>query len=258
LFRPDTWAIEPAQFDGSDQQTWPQYVFWQVERQAPRVPTFREAEAKVRDAWKMQEARRLARKDGEAILADLKKQTMTGEAAGEHLKQLAGQKGRHFFTINGLARLVSDSTFRGAPITPGYKPYDFPKTEIPYPPRGIIELLARVEKPGEAVTFMDAPEEHVYVAVLVQRTPNMDDSASRKEALRDFLQVYKHTASGDGGNPLWRKTLLPELRKQYQEKVMHQLRLDAAGPDNVDSTGQLKLPRDIRIPDDRRRGGDED
>jgi hypothetical protein len=259
VYSPATWTSEP-QFGGLDSRAHPTYKFWQVERVPPRVPnSWREVREKVVLAWKLQEARRLARKDADRILADLKKQAMPGEAAAAHLKQLANQEGRRYFTLNGVAKLVAQSTSPLVPVTSGYKPYEIPRTEIPYPPANLLDLLSRIEKPGEAVVFLDQSEGQFYVAVLAQRTPNMDDSVARKEALRDFLRIYELGALGEGGNPLWRKNFVPEIRNQYQEQVMQQLRIDAAGPDNVDSAGELKLPRDVRLPDSRsNRGGQED
>jgi hypothetical protein len=236
-----------------------QYHFWLTDRASARVPNnLGEVRDRVVDAWRMRAARELARKEAERVLADVKKQQMTGEAAAKYLEQRAHQEGRRFFTLDGVARLVPDSNVPRAIIAPRYKPFTIPQSDILYQPRNLVELLMRLEKPGEALTFGDLPEDKFYVAVLTQRTPSLEDTASRKEALREFVRVYAQVASGIGTNALWKTHLMPETRKQYQNQVMHQLRLDAAGPDGVDAAGGLKLPRDVKLPDERRGGGDDE
>src|SRR5262249_32658638 len=132
----------------------------------------------------------------------------------------------------------------------GWTKYPLTKGErqIPYPPRNLVEQLLTLKKPGEVITVTDRPGDTYYVTVLLDRTPDLEDKASRGKDLEEFLEVYRNASSAFGGaDSLWRAHLMPERQKAYHDKVMTQLRAEAVGdPDKLDRLGQIKLPEGMK------------
>jgi hypothetical protein len=56
-------------------------------------------------------------------------------------------------------------------------------------------------------------------------------------------------------DPLWGQYLMNEIRGDYHDRVMTQLRIDAVGPDNVDKAGRIVLPEGIQSRIDDGLGG---
>src|SRR5260370_31397356 len=97
----------------------------------------------------------------------------------------------------------------------------------------MVDVLMRLETPGDAVRVVDKGEEHYYVAVLLARKP---------PSFEDILKAYRQDKDSD--KLLWATNLTGERRLDFRKKVMEQLRREAA-PDGVDSSGNWAIPKEL-------------
>ena len=92
---------------------------------------------------------------------------------------------------------------------------------------------------------MDKPENTCYLALVEQRDVPQFRGDQRDH---EFVEVYQNATTAPRGmmqplkaGPMWQAWFLPQHKENYQKALMRQLREDAAGKDNVDKQGRLKL-----------------
>src|SRR5262249_49605599 len=150
------------------------YLYWRTEDIPARTPRFDKARAEVLTAWKLLQARDLARTEADR-LADLAKRAQ-GDAP--QLRDLAAQHGgREYFELGPMARKMPVTS-----PTPGfgrqYTDPTVPPDKIPYPGPELIKRLLglRDDTKGATVVVSDQPQNHFYVSSLLQREePTQDE-----------------------------------------------------------------------------------
>jgi hypothetical protein len=201
------------------------FWFWLTRNEPARTPSFGEARETVRRAWLEQEARKLARKEADAIREELK-----GKDAKEALHVLEALLAKnpnwgHLIRWDKVERqerqerLVAGGTYL-------YKPFQVPAHDIEYPPAGFIDNLMKLGQ-GQAGVFKDEPEMHFYVAFIVKAI----DAPPLDTAL----------------NPEYRRMLWEQLYEEQQEEkskaIMEELRRQAG---TLDARGRFELNPGIK------------
>ncbi len=207
------------------------YLVWQTEFvKAREYKSLAEARQKVEDAWYLEEARILARKQVEEWSAKARR-WQSSLSVGEVEKRLREESKQDGFTLRDAARLVKPPL---DPTDRKYAPYTPPASLVPYPrPNLVDQLVKQLKDKGDSMVLSDKPERVYYVAVLETR----DD----QENLAGFVKVLEATPDND---TLWSDHFLPARRRDFEKMVIKQLRLDAGATLNDD--GDYVLPEGIR------------
>ncbi|HEX5269046.1 MAG TPA: hypothetical protein VFW33_01100, partial [Gemmataceae bacterium] len=229
----------------TDVRTRATYYWWLTDSEKPKTRSFTEAKADVEAAWKLIQARKLAREAADRIVADMKKrgEGISGDRflkdEAERLKAAHPGAGFDTFDLIGVSRLKRpDQPFLAANR---YEPYNFPETTIAYPrPDTVDELMTKLKEPGDSLVFTDRPERIDYVAVLEDR---------KVPSEKDFFDVYKHAPPGIISDSLWAR-FQAEREQKYRAAVVRHLRAEALAP--LDDQGNYKIDPDVRK---RIRGG---
>jgi hypothetical protein len=102
-----------------------------------------------------------------------------------------------------------------------------------YPASNLIDRLMNLQQPGDAVWFADRPENHYYVAVLVERSV---------PTFEDFRKIYQNAESRIGQDPMW-NFFVRDHRKEFQDQFIHRMREEAAGELE---NGKYKVDAEVR------------
>ncbi len=214
------------------------YVFWRPVDERAHELGYDQARPEVVKAWTFQQARKLALAECNRIEAEAKAQAPPPEA----VKYLRDQKDGEVFELAGISRLISPPTANPG-ISHPYMRYAFPEDKIAYPPSDLLDRLMGLEKPGQTLIFEDLPQKEFYVTVLEERmVPGVKD--------RDFLDAFSD-ATQPGKKQLWDDFFVAERERDYQNKLMRQLRAEAGPID--EATGNLVVnttKQDQRTPQD--------
>jgi hypothetical protein len=211
------------------------YIFWLVEDNPPVERSFAKARADVEKAWRHMKARTLARNEAKRLEAAAKAKSgnWPTDAATRQQEVLAWlneqPEGSQAFTLGPVSRLVEQET-PNAGLEKLYRLYTPPEDKIKYPPRKFADTLLGLGKPGDATYLEDQPENTLYVAVLLTRTP---------PTAAEFEDALKQTRK----DQLWRLAVATQ-RKEFYDKFMERLR-EEASKDNTEN-GQWKLPEELR------------
>jgi peptidyl-prolyl cis-trans isomerase D len=180
---------------------------------APRVPSFDEARARVVAAWKMEQARDLARKAADEALAKVK-------ADGGSMKE-AVVLGRPVFAIDGVTKKRSGMGIPGSLQFNEATEADIP--QLPYAGAKLREALFNL-KAGEVAVESNAPKDTYYVVTLARRDP-----------------VSFSTLYGPSSAPLayMFETMQTASRGQFERWMKH-LRSEAGLPENWTPPGETE------------------
>ncbi len=179
--------IKSQQFRSrSGEETW---VFWRAEDKPAHVRPFEAVRAQVENAWRFEQARRLARREAERIEASLKEQHLNPIDA---LKFLREQKQGDVFELGNVAHLVSPIfKLHGHKFRPDeFRPYQPPKDRIAYAPADFVDQLLKLKEPGASLVVADQPVKHFYVTVLMEK-PQVPDT-------REFYEIYSFSVQRIG------------------------------------------------------------
>lgn len=214
-----------------DPQTTDSVLWWRTEEHRAYVPrSLNNAQGKVEAAWRYMRAQELARKKADAIQKRVQQLKAT-QAPGVTVQNLREEPRGNVFDLRDVALLVIEET-----PTPGltnYSPYTPPKDKIEYPvPGATVKRLASLEEPGDSVVFWDEPHARYYVGVLL---------AKSVPTLEEFYSVYRKTT--DSTDTLWAYHFLPHLQRDFEKKVIEQLRIEANA---TDDTGRLVINDEMR------------
>ncbi|HEY7157254.1 MAG TPA: hypothetical protein VH575_25095 [Gemmataceae bacterium] len=198
----------------SGEENW---VYWRSEDHKARRREFVDIRDQVKDAWYLEQARKLARDEARRIDDELKQQRL---APADAVKFLREQKQGEVFELTNVAHLQSKVTN----VLPGHKftasdfqPYVVPKERIAYPPDNFVaQLLLKLKERGDSLVIADRPVRHFYVAVLMEK-PQVPER-------REFYAIYNNSRGPD--NLLWTK-MIDARQLKYAEKVIEQLRAEA-------------------------------
>jgi hypothetical protein len=216
------------------------FVLWKSEDLPARIQPFATVYNEVKDAWYLEQARKLAREKAQQINAELKKQNLAPDAALQFLVQ---QDLGSVFQLTKVSHLTApEFNLPGAKFTAAdYRPYTPPKEFLPYPPSDFVDQLLKLKKRGDSLVLADKPVKHFYIAVLMEDP----QPPERKE----FYDAYNQASLGNLNllpsqeEPLWNKMMADRQRK-YNRKVLEQLRAEATK--DIQDDGEYVLPDSIR------------
>jgi hypothetical protein len=215
------------------------YVLWKSEDLQAHVRPFDLVRNEVKDAWYLEQARKLAREKAQQINAELKKQNLAPDAAVQFLVQ---QNLGGVFQLDKVSHLTApEFSLPGQKFSAtDYRPYAPPKEFVPYPPSDFVDQLLKLKKRGESLVMADKPVKHFYVAVLMEdpqppeRKEFYDAYSQPSMPSLDFMPAQEE--------PLWYKMMTDRQRK-FERKVLEQLRAEAT-KDLQD--GDYVLPDSVR------------
>ncbi len=146
-------------------------MYWQSERTEERLPSFEEAEPKVRIAWMQEQARPFAEEAAKRAAAEVKKQP-------DGIRLLIDRPG--FKDHQTLARFqLSTNLATASAIT--YEIAPIPVIEHPMPDL-ISEAFKTLQQPGDSLVVWNQPKTHCYLIVLRERKePRPDDLRARED-----------------------------------------------------------------------------
>jgi hypothetical protein len=217
------------------------WVLWKSEDLPAKVRDFDDIHDEVKEAWYMEQARRLARDKARQINEELKKQDLASSEAA--VQFLVEQNLGEVFQLHKVSHLTApEFNLPGMKFSAtDYRRYQPPKEFVPYPPAYFVDQLLKLKKRGESLVIADKPAKHFYVAVL------MEDPQPPER--REFYDVYgqptldnRDLMSPNQEEPLWSK-MMGDRQRKYAQKMLEQLRAEATkdlqGSDYV-------LPEDVR------------
>jgi hypothetical protein len=187
-------------------------LYWTTSEKPGYVPEYAEVRNRVLERWKLTKAREMAKKDAEAIAAEINK--ANGADAGIRILRNKAEKiGTNIVYLDRVARLSAPGPAAVMARQPGsgYDRFKVPEDRVEYPSARFLMELLDMNKPGEAKVLADRPESTYYVAVLQSRSvPDFYTEFSRNEkALMDRMEQDVH----------------PRMR--FHEGVIAQLEKDA-------------------------------
>ncbi|HEY7330344.1 MAG TPA: hypothetical protein VH592_22080 [Gemmataceae bacterium] len=215
------------------------YVLWKSEDLPAHVRPFDVVRNEVKDAWYLEQARKVARERAQQINAELKKQNLAPDAAVQFLVQ---QNLGGVFQLDKVSHLTApEFSLPGQKFSAtDYRPYAPPKDFVPYPPSDFVDQLLKLKKRGESLVMTDKPVKHFYIAVLMEDP----QSPERKE----FYDAYSQTSLPSFDfmpaqeEPLWVK-MMGDRQRKFERKVLEELRAEAT-KDLQD--GEYVLPDIVR------------
>jgi hypothetical protein len=208
------------------------FLWWRSEDLPARTRSFSAVRSEVEEAWRLEKARQLARKEAERLEDEINKKKFNATDAERFLKE---QKQGALFELDNIAQLIPPRETLAARATE-YQRYQVPEEKnelIEYPPMEMAKQLLTIKQPGQATVIVDMPARNYYVAVLVERNePKLDE----------FKAIYSKTPLGD---TLYTR-FMSQRREDHRKAILEQLRREAAGADHVDKDGRFKVPDAVR------------
>jgi hypothetical protein len=238
-YMPQRWPL-PIGFVDNWQSSEEPFLYWITEEKKAYTPTYKEAEKKVIEAWRLAKADKLALKEAERIQQEVEK----AKVKGDGLKVLREERAKNptwseIFPLSNVARLVD--VFTGGLALRQYAPYQPDEDRIKARPDFVDQLMKALKENGDASVVWNRPGS-IYYVVLLTDIHRPDESAF----YRDYSNPHVL------GDNLWRY-MEAERRKQFHRATMEQLRADAGAP-----KGKWDVPEDIRKRiEGRDSGGDE-
>jgi hypothetical protein len=164
------------------------YLFWKTKEQAAYVPKFEDVREKVLAAWKMKEARPLARKRAE----ELAKQA---DAANKPLKEVfAEQKDLKVIETGAFSWLTRGNV----PENPMGGPVRISEIEgLEHTGNGFMEAVFALAA-GKSGVAANQPEDTVYVVRVSEFLPEVDQL--RDQFAKERPNMYMTVAQGDRYN----------------------------------------------------------
>jgi hypothetical protein len=221
------------------------WAYWLIENKPERVRPFDEVRKEAEESWRFDRARKKAYDEADRINGELKKMHFSPTDAVRFLRdQKHGTESE--FELDNVARLVEPARpqmIPGSRDRAEFFPYVVPTDKIAYPPPNFVQDLLTLKAVGDSTVIADKPRKHYYVAVLLTRSV---------PTFHEFSELY---GKGPQGDPLW-GMMMGDRRRDLDQDLMRQLRVEAAGKDNVNPDGTLKLPESIRIRETSSEGGE--
>jgi hypothetical protein len=215
------------------------YVLWKPEDLPAHVRPFDVVRNEVKDAWYLEQARKVAREKAQQINEELKKQNLADPNAA--VQFLVQQNLGGVFQLDKVSHLTApEFSLPGQKFSAtDYRPYAPPKEFLPYPPSDFVDQLLKLKKRGESLVMADKPVKHFYIAVLME-----DPQAPER---KEFYDAYSQTSMPSFDlpgqeEPLWLKMMTDRQRK-YERKMLEELRAEAT-KDLQD--GEYVLPDIVR------------
>lgn len=192
---------EPTELVNPNEQF---FLAWKIADNAPRVPPLSEIEKKVAAAWKLEQARPLAKKAADSIAAAAR------EAGGKLTPSVSGN--RELIVTDPVPKLaISSLPIPGQFSQPQARPSEIPL--IPNPSESLREAFFELE-PGTVSVAPDKPESAYYVLTLDKRYPV------------DYTTLY----APSGPRMMLQMEVREEEEVQRVERWLNDLRAEAGLP----------------------------
>jgi hypothetical protein len=215
------------------------FLFWRIEDIPPKTPaSLDKARDRVTAAWKLIQAREQALQKVRGLNEEVAARRARGDAVGDNVKFLRDQKLGEVFELSGenaVTRMVEAKQPIVAMVMP-WEPYKVPADKIAYPLPDFVDRVMKLQEKGDSMYMPDLPQRHFYLILLLQRTT---------PSLAEFIPLYSGSGAGRT-DPIWQGLLMGQLRQQYQQRLMTQLRQAAAGSTYVDASGEWILPEGVK------------
>jgi hypothetical protein len=240
---PEQWPSSRGQFDFLGARMWEvadePFLYWKTADVKAYTPSEEEAQPKVIEAWRFQQAQKLALQEAQRI----QEQVAKAKDQRNGLKLLREESARNpawgeMFPMMDIARLVP--VFTGGVVLRQYGPYQPDEDKIKARADFVDQLMRSLKEPGDATIVWNRPRTIYYVALLTDiARPDLDK----------FYREYKdpHVL----GDNLW-QYMEVERRKRYYQAMMEQLRADAGAP-----KGKWDVSDDMRKRIEGRESGSE-
>jgi hypothetical protein len=194
------------------------YLYWSTEEKPSYVPTFAEAEKRVKERWLLENARKYAKEEADKLAAEV------GKAGGDGRRMLVDEALKHptwghVIELNNIAPLVEEKVAQPSRFETPFMPYTEQRLQgvVDYPSPEMVQDLLKLRKPDETVVMHDRPETTYYVAVLEKRVPP------------DELAFYKaYSAENERSELMARLEQESQYVRNLRAGVMQELR-DEAG-----------------------------
>jgi len=179
------------------------FIYWRTAEKPPQVPSFEEARKRVEEAWRVDQARTIAKARADKVAEQCR------EARGDAVRNLtdaAKQLRTQLFRLDAVARLKTSPMAR-AGFGSQPEPYKVPEDKIRYARNDFVDkVVDNLTQKGDVIVLTDQPIRHYYVVALVQREP---------PSMKEFRQAALL------------KRLGQEQRKKYREEIRDSLRRQA-------------------------------
>jgi hypothetical protein len=220
LFFQNQGAYSPQYYPtgGSLSSDNPSFLYWKTNDKAAYVPTFEEVKDKVKDWWKFENARKLAKQEADELMAKAQ-----GQADAQRWLKDGTKHSEPMFFLDEVSGLVKSKTpFARGPMS-AYDRYRIPPEKIEYPTEGLDKELLKLTEPGQVIVKSDKPKEHYYVMALVKRTKPSEFSFYREyqtgaENLLGYLEQETNYQSE------FQKGLMEQLREEARLKIIEENR----------------------------------
>lgn len=157
-------------------------LHWVAEASDPRTPTFKEAEADVLKAWKMEQARALTQEEAQRIVKDV-------QAGPDNYRKLIDMKG---YAPGQVIARYSEPELKSTTDIPTYNACPIPKAVDNEPADFVTQCLDKLKNKGDTVVIPDRSKSVYYLIYLSSRsepkTSNpLDLEAFHNEVIRPSM-----------------------------------------------------------------------
>jgi hypothetical protein len=204
------------------------FLYWKTEDKKAYKPSYEEARPKVVQAWRNQEARKLARKEAERVRDKVRERKSKGDGILLMREECAKLPAcGEIFPLGGIARLVP--VFTGAASAWQFEPYRVDEDKLHARPDFVVQLMRSLKDTGDATITWNRPETIYYVTLATD---------IHKPTEKEFYDNYSgpHVL----GDNLW-QYMESERRRTYHVEALEQLRTEAGA-----TNGKWDVPDDIR------------
>lgn len=204
-------------------------LYWKTSETPARVPTFGEAYERVKERWKFDKARALARAEAERLAVEARK--VKGDA-DRFLKDGSAFSGDMFMlpNVSRLERPRPAFMTQQSASAP-YKRYKIPEDKIEHPTGDFLEQILALKNAGDVIVLHDRAQANYYVVAFMAKMPGsfFEEYTQHSRELLTYLENENH------------------LRQRYREEIVKQLQQEA----------RLKINEDLARDFDKRNSEDE-
>ncbi len=207
------------------------YLAWVTEEKSPRVQDFAAIRAEVVQAWRRQQARKLAETAANDLAKKLQAKNIGGNRAS--LMDFAKSENTKYLELKQMNRLIRQASLQpGAPAS--YRTPEIPAGTIAFPTanflydpekpetQGLFSL--RAQPANATVIVHDRPKDHYYVATIVGEQPLTES---------DFYRVFANSSSTSfTQDSLLTDHAMPAEREQLTEQVLKTLKIELEFEEN--------------------------
>jgi hypothetical protein len=195
------------------------FLYWTTEDKPPEMQSFEQARKEAEAAWRLEQARPLAKAEADRIAAEARK---AAGGAVQNLTDAAKKLDQNVIDLNSVAQLVTSPVAR-AGFTSQLSPYQLPD-KIRYPIPDFVSEVLKLQQPGDVTVVTDQPKVNYYVAALTSRIP---------PSMKEFQQGLLLDRFEQERRTKYRAEVLDHLREQARLQVNEDRRKE------IDERGSL-------------------